>query len=334
VFIALRPAALLAGEVGRDIRRANRLTTMSVAELSAHATLLTGGVLLEDLERVAYIVRGMGMVWLFTATRKLDVQQVLRATGLAKAPGRSMHDSRLYSLPGADDLCLAFVSERSFLRGSRQDVEGILAAAHPPTDRPVPVFPEPLMRALQTADRCHLLAVVGNPEAERGIGVDPADIVPSAEIARTLKELSSVQVSLRFDREFELQAQGTFKSEKAAREARKLLETGRDRLVPQLDELGEVLAERFAVFGGPGLAREVLGFYQASGPALRDLRIRSKGSALEVGLKLPGRGAFWALGMLAAPVTRVTHIEDPSELPPETRLELLRKGLPGEKPPE
>src|SRR5262245_60292266 len=82
VFLSLRPAALLTGEVGRDLRQAGRLTTMNLHEWLAQASHLMGGIPLSELERVAMIGTPKGTLWLFTSTRAVSPQSVLATAGI------------------------------------------------------------------------------------------------------------------------------------------------------------------------------------------------------------------------------------------------------------
>jgi hypothetical protein len=96
------------------------------------------------------------------------------------------------------------------------------------------------------------------------------------------------------------------------------LQRGRELALENLDELAELMAERFVPIGDPRLARDVFAFYRASGRALRNLRPQQNGKELSLELKLPGRGALWGLAMLVMPATKVVHSDSLSS-PPSDR---------------
>ena len=72
-------------------------------------------------------------------------------------------------------------------------------------------------------------------------------------MARALASFSSGRLFLHFDRTFELSIRATFATEDAARQTRTLALASRDRALDHLDELGEILADRFVEIGGPKL---------------------------------------------------------------------------------
>jgi hypothetical protein len=279
MLVCVRPAALLAGEVGRDIRQASRLTTMNLRNWIDEATTLTGGLPLADLERVVFVMTSAGEVTLFTATRPVDAAAVLAATGI-KGPAQDRHGHRLHT---GERTAVAFVEKRTFLLGSVDALEHILT----PATRPAPMS-EPIANALRVVPQYHL--VYASKESKPGKGDNPLTIMLFG-----LEGISSSHLFVRFDRTLDLSARAVFTEQAGADYIKLIVEGGRDMALQNLDELAELMAERFVPIGGPRLARDVFAFYRAAGPALRDLQVQQKGKELSLELKVPGRGALWGL---------------------------------------
>jgi hypothetical protein len=136
---------------------------------------------------------------------------------------------------------------------------------------------------------------------------------------KDLLHTRAVKLTCQFGKELQLDLHAVYPDEDRARKAAKALLAGRDRYVANLPELGEVLAERFAMAGGPRLAGEVLRFFEQAEPHVKTLAAVPQGKALSVSLRVPGRGAEWAVLALCTPVMTVTPIDDPRDLPPEWR---------------
>src|SRR5262249_42307309 len=114
-FVSVRPAALLAGEPGRDLRRCQRLSTFAISELLDQASLMAGGVPLAELERVTFVVTDAGVAWLLTSTRALDPAKVTLTLGI-NAPAQKRHGCTFHV--ASADSSVAFAGRRTFLLGT------------------------------------------------------------------------------------------------------------------------------------------------------------------------------------------------------------------------
>jgi hypothetical protein len=324
-IVSVRPAALLAGEPGRDLRRCRRLSTFPISELLDQASLFAGGVPLAELERVSVVVTDAGMAWLLTSARPLDRDKVILTLGINAPPLK--RQGCTFHVAGPEH-SVAFVGQRTFLLGPVKALEGVVM----PRAGRTPMNAS-LAKALRAADRHHLVAAVRAPrpgELGNGAGDAFGGTPAGKEMARALGALSSACLLVTFDRTFALRAEATFDTEEGAARTKKLLEMGRNLALEHLDELGEILAERLVPAAGPSMAKDVLAFFRAAGPVLRGLRVERKGKELAAEVRLPGRGALWALSVLGMPTTRTVRIDNPSEA--QMRMiqkeEELRKAIP------
>jgi hypothetical protein len=277
-----------------------------------------------ELERVVFVITPAGEATLFTTTGPLDVAAVLAATGV-KGAAQDRHGHRLHT---GGPTAVAFVEKRTFLLGSVDVLEHVLK----PTTRPAQM-PEAIANALRVVPQCHLVYAARESKPGRGdnalanlIGLEISAISSSHLYARFdgderevvlfgIPAISSSHLYARFDRTLELSARVVFTEQAVADQMKQTLERERNLALENLDELGELMAERFVPVGGPRLARDVFAFFLAARPALRDLQVQQKGKELSLELKVPGRGALWGLGMLAMPVTKVVHSDNLHDWP-------------------
>jgi hypothetical protein len=173
---------------------------------------------------------------------------------------------------------------------------------------------EMVAATVRAAERHHVVALARSPNSEgfgKGAETVFGNLSEGKAIASALKQLRSARVFLHFDRTFELRFQATFATSQGVLQAKKLVERGRDLALRHLDELGEVLAERFVPIGGPKLAKDVFGFFRCAEPALRDLRLVQKDKTLRAQLKVTGRGALWSMAMAIMPGMGIVRGTDP-----------------------
>jgi hypothetical protein len=302
VFLSARPAELLAGDMGKALRKMDSHMTSLPMILDAwsHGT---SGVPLRESERLTLIVTDAGLVLVVRALRPLDRGRVLRRLD-DPAPAKQLR-GHPYHHNKAGTVGVLFVDERTFLVGTSVAVEKCVSQE--PAGKGEGLLDEAVRAA---ANGAHLAAAFVNPSLKGGPDL-AGDVRPELALLKPLLQAQAARVTFRFGKEFSMELRAALPEEGPAREAEKVLRSGRDLLLPNLPELGDVLAERFAQWGGPREAREVLQFVEAAEPGLRALAVERQGKTLTVRLRVPGRGAEWAMLVLCTPVPRTSISDSP-----------------------
>jgi hypothetical protein len=303
-LISVRPADLLAGDVGKVVRGLDPGRSplrMSVDEMP---DAITGGVPLAEVDRITLFFTDADTFWLVTARRPLDRAPVLRQFGV-RAGEEGEASPAVRTAP--EGLGIRLVDDRTFLAGS---AEGLEQLAHQQgAARGKGALAEDLRGV---GEEQHLVGAVA--------GTVLAEFLGSSGHLAVLKPLLGARHALaavRFGQEFQLELRCTFAGEDDARKGEQALTAARDLAARHLPELGEVLAERFVEVGGPRQAREVLSFYEAAEPGVRSLAVERRGTAVSASLRVPGRGAEWAMLMLCLPVTRTRVMSLPGQDSPQ-----------------
>jgi hypothetical protein len=302
-LISVRPADLLAGDVGKVVRGLDPGRSplrMSVDEMP---DAITGGVPLAEVDRITLFFTEAGAFWLVSARRPLDRARVLRQFGV-KAREAGERGPAVRRAP--EGLGIRLVDDRTLLAGSAEGLEQ---------------FKHQQGAARAKGELAEELRGVGEEQHLVGAvaGTVLAELLGSSGDLAVLKPLGRARHALaavRFGNEFRLEVRCTFADEDSAREGEQALTAARDLAARHLPELGEVLAERFVERGGPRQAREVLRFYEAAEPGVRSLAVERRGNAVSASLRVPGHGAEWAMLMLCLPVTRTQVMHLPGQDPP------------------
>jgi hypothetical protein len=321
-FAAVRPADILAGEAGESLRQLDE-RRFPIAEMMAQ--IASGGISIPEMERVI-LFGGPGAEpsYVLTATKPFDRARVLKGFGNR---GKETKVRGLSHYRDAESASIVFVNDRTFLFGTAEAVDQWLSK------EPAPPRDGPLADALRAAaDNPHLVAA-----ATRAICPNPepaADSLPPAlaPLARTLLRAESALVTVRFGKEFRLDLRCTFPDEEKARAGEQALRAGRDLAVRHVPELGEILADDFATFGGSRNARDLLHFFEQTETALKSLPVERQGKAVAVHLRLPGRGAVWGVLILCMPRAIAVSDEDGPPAPPEQPGEVMSPGKPPSQP--
>jgi hypothetical protein len=311
VFAAVRPADILAGEVGDSLRQLDE-RRFPIAEMMAQ--IASGGNPIPEMERVIeFLVPGAEPSYVLTATKPLDRARVLKGFG---NHGKETKVRSLSHYRDAEAGSIVFVNDRTFLFGTADAVDRWLRK------EPIPPRDGPLAVALcAAADNPHLTAAV-----TRAIFPNPEPLAKSlppalASLAPPLLRAESALLTARFGKEFRLDLRCAFPDEEKAKAGEQALRAGRDLAVRHVPELGEILADDFVPFGGSRNARELLHFFEETGEALKSLPVERQGKTVAVQLRLPGRGAVWGVLMLCMPRAIAVSEEDgppgPAEQPEE-----------------
>ncbi len=311
VMLSVRPADVLAGDLDRALRGIDKSRYSLPETVQAISTAWTGGVPLSRVERITALLLPAaepleGLMWFVTSAAPLDRARVLKQFG-NHATETKLRGMSYYRSP--DKVSIVFIDRRTLLVGIGPALEkwwkgepaaggkGFLAEA-----------------VREAAAKRHLVLAV-NGTLLKGLG-QPVPLPDGLKALRPLFGAESYLMTWQFGKEFRLGLQATFAGPGPARQAEQAVRAGRDLLLNDLEELGEVQALGFVPVGGPRQAKEVIAFFEAAAPGLKALRVRRQGPTVRADLRAPGRGALWSMLMLCSPRLVNTYSSEPRYTPP------------------